>query len=795
MTHRRNTSRVVALSASLLASTALTGGVAFAQDAGSGSEAENDREIVTVTATRREQNILDVPYNISAVSGEEIDAAQMLDNADLLRAIPGVAVVDRGQRNSGTLNAVRMRGISVEGGGQGDIALSSVASVSTYVNDTPVFANFALTDLERVEVLRGPQGTLYGSGSLGGTIRYITRDPQFGELGGYVAGSVSQVEGSESTGYGAEAVFNLPLAENAAFRLVGSVGDYPGITDYVNVYELDANGIPVAPSGIFSPDANYENVEDADTVDLWMVRGTLLFEPTDNSEIRLVHTRQSDEVGGRRQTTSGSDGFGNPYGEYENGSIQLEPSSRDVNSTSLEATLDLGFATLTSSTSHYDHTGESVSENTGFYAQAGFLALYYNYARPMASAVRSYADEAVIQEVRLVSDDGGDFDYVVGAFFREQQMQSTQDSYLRGFTNWFNAAFPFAIGAVSGDQDFAYNRIENFSEQALFGELTWYLSEDLSVTGGFRYFDNESENLTFIGLPLFTGLFPDTTAQFSTSESDTLFKGTISYEPNDTDLIYATISEGFRRGGSNAVPLTGVFAEDPAWQTYGADTVVNYELGWKGQRGDMRFDVSAFYIDWSDPQLNSATTNWGFFSVINGDSAQTTGLEVQLSGTFAEEVNYQFGYALVNAELTSDFFAPDNAISPIAVDGAELPGTPEHQFNWAFDRTFSMGNGWDLFTRVDGYYQSETRNGVGISPTFNVPLDSFAIWNGVVTASNGDGLSASLWVRNIFNEEGITGTFTETYMGTAPAANYFGNGSKDLISLPRTIGATLRYDF
>ena len=785
--------RGTGLGAALLAGTSLSSGAVLAQD--TSATDEPTRDVITVTATRREQNILDVPYNITAVSGDEIDAARMLDNADLLRSIPGVAVVDRGQRNSGTLNAARMRGISVEGGGQGDIALSSVASVSTYVNDTPVFANFALTDLERVEVLRGPQGTLYGSGSLGGTIRYITRDPEFGEVGGYLTGSVSQVEGSESAGYGAEAVFNLPLTDNAAFRFVGSLGDYPGITDYVNVYQLDANGIPVAPNGVLDSTASYETVQDADTVDIWMVRGAFLWEPADTMQLRIVHTRQSDDVGGRRQTTRGLDGFGNAYGDYENGSIQLEPSSREVNATSLEASIDLGFATLTSSTSHYDHTGDSISENTGFYAQAGFLAFYYNYPRPMASAVRSYADEAVIQEVRLVSDDGGNFDYVVGAFFREQQLQSTQDSFLRGFENWFNTAFPFAIGAVSGDQDFAYNRIENFSEQALFGELTWYLTEDFSFTGGFRYFDNESENLTFIGLPLFTGLFPDTQAQFSTSEDDILFKGTLSYEPNDTDLVYATISEGYRRGGTNAVPLTGIFAEDPAWQTYGADTVVNYEVGWKGQRGDLRFDLSAFLVEWSDPQLNSATTNWGFFAVINGDSARTAGLEAQVSGTFGDAINYQLGYAYVNAELTEDFFAPDNSVTPIALDGATLPGTPEHSLNWAFDRTFALEGDWTLFTRIDGYYQSETRNGVGVSPTFNVPLDDFAIWNGVLTASNSSGLSASVWVRNVFNEEGVTGAFTEAYMGTAPASGYFGNGSKDLISLPRTIGATLRYDF
>lgn len=749
---------------------------------------------IIVTSTRRETPVTDVPYNITAISGAAIERAQIFDDAELLRSIPGVGVIDRGARNSGTLNQVRIRGLNVDGSGLGDYAVSSVASVSTYLNETPIFGNFLLRDLERVEVLRGPQGTLYGSGSLGGTIRYMTRKPVLGETSGMVSASLSSVKNSESIGYSLDGMFNLPLGENAALRVVGSFGDYPGITDYVNVYDLDANGIPTALNGILDPAASYGSVEDADTVEQWMGRATLLWEPTDTLDVTLMHIRQSDDVGGRRQSSFNQDGFGRTYGENENGSIQLEPSTRDINSTSLEVNVDLGFATLTSSTSHYDHTGDSISENTGFYAQAGFLGFYYNYPRPMASAVRTYADEAVVQEIRLVSDIGEKFDYVVGGFYRKQQIESTQESYLRGFKQWWDTLLPGLAGSVTGDKDFDYRRIENFEEIAAFGEVTYHATDTLDLTVGARYFDNKSENDTFIDLPLFTGVFTPTNATFETSEDDVLFKGNLSWRYADDAMIYATISEGYRRGGSNAVPLTGTFAEDPGWQIYEADSVVNYEIGTKGNKNGLTYDVSAFYIDWTDPQLNTATTNWGFFAVQNGSKARTMGVEASVDGYFGDGWHYNLGYAYVDAELSDNFFAPNNAVTPVAVDGARLPGAPEHMLNWALDYSAPLNDQWDFFARVDGSYQSETRNGIGVSPTFNVPLEGFSLWNATTSVSRGN-FTGSLWVKNIFNEEGVTGVFTEAYMGTAPAEGYFGNGNKELISLPRMIGLTGTYGF
>ncbi|MDZ7768444.1 MAG: TonB-dependent receptor plug domain-containing protein [Woeseiaceae bacterium] len=141
-------------------------------------------EEIVVTATRRESSVLDIPYNISAISGTTLEEALVVDNWELMRNVAGASVVDRGYRNAGVINSIMIRGLNLDGSALGDYALNTVPTVSTYVNDTPIFANFILKDIERVEVLRGPQGTLYGSGSLGGTVRYIMREPDFEAFSG-----------------------------------------------------------------------------------------------------------------------------------------------------------------------------------------------------------------------------------------------------------------------------------------------------------------------------------------------------------------------------------------------------------------------------------------------------------------------------------------------------------------------------------------------------------------------------------------------------------------------------------
>ncbi len=795
----------------LLGGTALAGFAAPAPAAEASSPAAI--ETVTVTAERRPENILDVPYNISAVGGDVIDNNHVLDAAELMRSIPGVIVVDRGDRNASTVNGIRIRGLNVDSSALGDYAVSAAATVSTYVNDTPLFANFLLTDIARVEVLKGPQGTLYGSGALGGTVRYILNAPQLGVFDAKLSASASNVDGSSGVGLSGTGTVNIPLGDTLALRLTATHNQYPGVTDYVNLYKLDANGVPVAPSGVLSNDTSYTSRKDADFAHQTYARAALLWKPTDEFDVTANFTLQSDQFGGRRGMSLGTDGFGVPYKESEIGSAQLEPASRDVYLGAVEANLDLGFATLTSSTSYYNHRGEITSENTGFYAQNEWLHdFYYNYPRPLASAVRHYGDKAFIEEVRLVSDSSGPVEYILGGYYQNQQLLSTQDSFLRGFKRWWDTAYPAFAGAVISDQDYLYRHHEQFTEKAIYGDLTYHITDALQVTGGLRWFDDRSSATVHQNTALYAAIFDSSDSAGIVGGSKVLFRGNASWKFDDGDLLYATVSQGYRRGGSNATPITGYFAESPAWLTYKPDTNVNYELGVKGRWDSITYNLDAFYVDWKNPQFNTATTFWGFFAVQNAVSATSKGVEAQIDGYVGDAFHYGLGYTYTDATLGADLYSADG-ISFINAKGAQLPGAPKHVLTASLD--YTVPTLFDVLTtfHLDGYYQSSMQNSLSCktcSPNFVPPaingvpaftgepkfyahLPGYTLWNTSARLAFGESWDATLWVKNVFDAHAISGVYTQAYMGTSPGQNYFGNGSKALTALPRTVGVTLDY--
>ena len=240
-----------------------------------------------------------------------------------------------------------------------------------------------------------------------------------------------------------------------------------------------------------------------------------------------------------------------------------------------------------------------------------------------------------------------------------------------------------------------------------------------------------------------------------------------------------------------------------------------------------------YYADWKDPQLNTSTPNWGFFAVVNGESASTQGIELELSGRFTDEFSYSLGYTYTDAELTDDLIVPAGNYDGgptytdlVARDGDRLPGTPEHMLSVSFGYDTELSNGFGLSAVLSGYYQSDSLNALGdtdcLSNAFRVwglcrdsanpdsafyqpdsvynrsvaDIDSFQIWNASATLSR-DQWQASLYVKNLFNDDGTTGTATFLAQGSSPEATqrYFGNNSRDFIALPLTIGIVLGYKF
>jgi outer membrane receptor protein involved in Fe transport len=793
------------------------------------SDGADALEEIIVTASRREQSILDIPYNISAVSGDDIAAQNIVDTSDLMRTIAGVSVIDRGYRNSGHANSLIIRGVNVDNGTNGDIGLSAVSPVATYIDNTPLFANFLLKDIQRVEVLRGPQGTLYGSGALGGTVRYIMNRPDANEFDASVGVNYGQTEGSDGNNMAFDAMVNIPLSDTAAFRLSAGSVQNDGVIDYVNLYQIQ-DGKPVVMSdagtclSVNDPSLTdselafngscYESKSDVDEVDITYARASLRFQPNDDLDIQLNYQMQDDEVGGRRTITMGADYLGNVYnGSDQSGSTMLEPSEREASLMSLDVQWDLGFATLTSSTSSYEHEGNGWRDNTSLWVtdRGGFAnwfdILYPGNPRPVAHVEAGYDEEAFVQEFRLVSNDSdSNVDWTVGAYYMDQDREVDNFSYLLGLNEYGDACTALGAGCATGGQwwmgfplseiDFYYVRQEGFTDLALYGEVTWHVADDWHITAGARWFDNELTNDTAMDFPLFEGVVVPFVQFPSQSEDGIQLKLNVAWDISDDMMAYGTYSEGFRRGGANAIPTFSYFAETnpTSVDSFKSDTVQNFEVGLKGSTERVRYAADIYYVDWKDPQLNTATADWGFFMAQNGDSAKTVGVELEAQFLLTDNLEMTFGYGHVSSELTADLIAPQYG-NVIATAGQRLPGTAENTATASLQHSFDMANGMNLTTRLSGYYQSDSINSV-TENTLQDSFSGFSIWNASATVGD-DHWTASLYVKNIGNDQAVTGSYPSAYMSTDTGTfeNYFGNNQRQYLATPRTIGLALKYNF
>lgn len=802
---------------------------------------------IIVTATRREASVQDIPYNISALSGDAIEAQNMVDQYDVLRAMHGVTVVDRGYRNSGTVNSIVIRGLNVDNGSNGDIMLNAVPTVATYYDNTPLFANFLIKDIERVEVLRGPQGTLYGSGSLGGTVRYIGNRPDADAFDAKVSLDYGQTSGSSGDNVGLDAMVNIPLGERTALRASYSRIDNDGVIDYVNAYQLNSfreplvnvNGTCVDPRQVTDNEllfnvGCFEEVKDADTVKIDYAKVSLRSELSDNFTVQLNYQMQDDEIGARRSTTLG-DNNQTPgsalyfsYGDDDSGQVLLEPSERDAELISLDLEWDMGFATFTSSTSTYDHEGMGESDNGGLWASGGEIDgtsrdwnfLFYGGAwpRPAQRAERGYDDEAFIQEFRLVSNDTeSKFDWLVGAFYMDQDNSVYQLSYNPGMNLFKNACRDTAdpvctVGGLYGgfwprfyagdlsEIDFEYIRDTSYEETAIYGELTYHVSDEFRVTGGFRWFDNDTVNDVILGFPLPPGSTSPAAPQSTAADDDVLIKVNASYDLSDSTMLYATYSEGYRHGGAQSLPSLAdgdPFGEPnaEALRTFQSDSVTNYEVGIKGGGDTFRYTASLFNVDWDDPQLNTTSQFFAFYIAANGDEANTSGLELELEGVLAESVHYRIGYTYVKAELDKDFINPQSG-ALVAPDGATLPGAPENVFSVSVGNSWNVNSDMVLDLGLNAYAQGDSQNYFDTDNQLSENLDSFVLLGATASLST-DNWTAMLYAKNIGDESGATGAFPIGYFSydTGVFESWYGNGNRQFIVQPRTIGLKLSYRF
>ena len=356
--------------------------------------------------------------------------------------------------------------------------------------------------------------------------------------------------------------------------------------------------------------------------------------------------------------------------------------------------------------------------------------------------------------------------------------------------------------AITNEVFFTYDRPQEIEDIAVFGELTYNFTDAWQVTFGARWFDVENKSSLTNTFPIFgavaaqDGMDPSgfNFAEGEESFDDQIYKLNTSYNFSDDLMVYATYSEGFRRGGANAFPLTGFSAEDPSLLTYQPDESTNYEVGVKGVWNDrVRYTAAVYRLDWDDPQIAGTFLPSGFQAVVNAAEAQTDGLELEVEWSITDQWQFTGGYAYTDAEFTQDFATPlgpsDMFPDFSGSDGDSLPGVPEDILTWALDYTLPVdwGGSSELFFRVDGYYRSEVNTASSPQSPQYEELDDYSIWNASVSW-NADHWRVVGYVNNLTDEEGITAVLRDFTI-----ADPF--QSLDMFTRPRTIGFIVGYRY
>lgn len=702
---------------------------------------------ITVTATRREQKLEEVPYSLTVISGEQIAKTGVTDIASLASQVPGLSLYDFGARlTAGTTPIIR--GLN----GTGESAERPFRSfeqspVGMYIGNSPISGYFQLDDIQRIEVLRGPQGTLYGAGALGGALRIMPNAPEMGVYSGRIDASVGSLAHSSGTPFTAGGTLNLPLGDTLAFRVSGKYAYEPGFVDVYGIVQRDGSplyGHPVLadPSDPVNSPAIYSGKRDWNFQKTFTGRASLAWKPIERFSAELAFIYSNLEGVGGPETNSTFKGgayYIDPRitfpsgGEYQDFASFRQPYWRRTSLASLDLSFDAGFATLSSTTSYFKTVG--LTQDEGTYNVAGYPGYGLYYAGTPLNPRFVYGQEftdnehAFTEEVRLVSKAGPDksIDYVIGAFYEKQETggnwyTTTPGSFERSVAQgctapyFYGASFPNCLLTIGPDDvPFLQFDKQDFQDKSVFGELTWHFVQHGQVTFGVRHFKQEftdAQSYQDFTFPVYIPATPH-----DAPASKTTWKINPSYEYVDHQFVYATWSQGFRRGGANSVPLTGIFRESPLLAQYVPDSVNNYEIGLKGRSpAGLSYTVAAFDMRWDKPQI-SASLPSGNLAVYNGNTAESKGIELEMSGPlFVPGFTFTAGGAYTDAKLTSSFSLPanDGTASGNIVDGEitgtagqRLPGSPRISAAATVTYEHPFPSGWDVSASLNGTYRGD----------------------------------------------------------------------------------------
>jgi len=813
-------------------------------DNASDSESEGLQEVI-VTASHREVSAQNLPISITAVTGADLSKLGIEDMADLARSMAGVHYTDKGPFSGVNGANLIIRGLNSETtSGLPAAASPVVPPVATYLDDTPLFFNLRLLDLDHVEILRGPQGTLYGSGSLGGTVKFLENRPDPNAFDAKVEASLSGTRHTSSPNGDVKGMLNIPFGDTFAVRLNGGWSHDAGFINQPNLYVLDSSGAPVAaqPGNLFSPPVKYSR-QGVNSYEYRSARIAALWKPSEDLQALLSYHYQRDTANGFPYVATSRAAYnqpinpaGQPPGNFTNPPLAAQlydspvPAGVDslssaeysadtthdnVDLASLTVSYDMGFATLTSATAWAHHVNTTRADETQEYINFPFFqSLYGQDPRTYILGLESLDDRPLTQELRLRSRTGGVVDWLAGLFYNDQKTTIQEHDFYPGYLDFYNSCAP-TYGQSAGDgvtpsycglgetaytanpltyingvpiiKDQAYigDFETHFKDVAVFGELTGHITSAWSVTGGTRVFKQTLQQQQQTGL-LFDGPAYVANSSLSASWRRALWKVNTAYQLDKTNLVYATWSQGFRRGGVNALPqneIGGTYTTPAGLTQLQPDKADNYEIGFKGTLQDrIRYSAAVFDIQWHNIQEGVQVTPLVLPAAINIGNGYSRGVETEIEALVTRHLSADISYTYDKTKLTAinPLFVFPNVTAPPPALGTPLPGTPKSSAAVTFEYGHVELLGGELRYSISAHYQSKVLPAlsatVPIVPGYTM-LDtrlSFARSHWTTT----------LFVNNLTDNLGIT-----SYQDPA----IFGNRAQAIVSQPRTIGLTVGY--
>lgn len=753
------------LKAFLLATTGgafvLAGSAAWAQDAA--GDAATMSEIV-VTAQKKSERLLDVPVSVATMSGESLAQQNLVQLRDFYNRVPGVSLSGGGTEQRA--NGVAIRGITTGGGTASTVAfvLDDVPLTSGAASAQSPLIDVDPSDLQRVEILRGPQGTLYGASSLGGLVKYVTISPDTEQFSGRVeVGGNTIDKGGE--GWSLRGSANLPIVrDKLALRVSAFTRHDPPYLDNINTTAA-------------GKDINDNRVQGG--------RVALLFKPSETLTFDLSAVRQRAKFFGSPQIrvcpSCGTGAFtGTPdftpfHGDM---TLNLAPTKRDVSFTLYQgrANLDLGFANLTAISAWDRVKSASDLDQTNTFR---FLLSAFSAPTGSVSLINADQTEKFSQEIRLASKSDGALEWLVGGFYTHEKIGVDQ---------------MLIVHPASGSDATAYTSVApaKFEEESVFADATYHFTPKFDVQVGARYSSNDQDSgsSTVIASQAVRFFGPSSSEPASKSSDDAFtWLFTPRYKISQDMMAYLRVATGYRPGGPNASGVAGI----PL--SFKSDSVVSYEAGLKGVIPNLNatYEAALFQIDWDDIQLLTTDVASQFTYYTNGSTARSRGLELSGRWSPVHGLSIDGAATYLDAKLTDPLRSPAGASPIYGSKGDRLPGSAKTSASLSAQYDWSVGRGISAFAGVSlAYVGDRYAEFANILPTSTanaaygarVELPSYTTFDLRAGAYNDD-WRLTAYVKNLGDRRGIVEATTRG-----------GTSSPQAIFLqPRTIGATLSRSF